>query len=251
MNAVQASVRVIIVVGVLFFGWAGGLLAQGLENTGSSLDLKKYQYLSIVLPQSRPEADAARQSYYDQAFPLGSRFGLKREAILKIDHTIISSYEPSGAIFYSYPNKASELALANHPSWPAIKAQRTEAWKELKIYSAEIQEDMLINFDPDKSYTLVIAWLNPEKPDDYAAYLESIEPLLAEVGGRFVYKMKKPAFEAHSANLVAPGQLTFVEWDTLDGFAALRREEAYKAVSHLIGSGTSAIEFYRLSVPTS
>ena len=251
MNVIQALARVFFVAGVVFSGLSTNVLAQGDAAKKTTLDLKKYQYLSIVLPQSKPDGDAARLAYYKEAFPLGSEFGLKQEMALKVDHVIISDYGPSGAIFYSYPNKASEVALANHPKWPAIKAQRPKAWEQLKIYSAEIEEDIRINFNPDKSYTLVIAWLNPENPDDYATYLESIEPMLAEAGGRFVYKMKQPAFEAHEPVGTAPGQLTFVEWDTLEGFSELRRNDAYKAVSHYITSGTSRIEFYRLSVPES
>lgn len=249
MNIIRTIAHTGFAFGALFYASTCGATTQIAADEKAVLELKKYQYLSIVLPQSKPESDEARKAYYEQAFPLGSQFGLKREMALKNDHTIISDYKPSGAIFYSYPNKASETALSNHPDWPAIKALRPKAWEELKIYSAEIKEDISINFDPEKSYTLVVAWLNPENPNDYATYLDSIGPMLAEVGGRFVYKMKQPEFEAHTPNAPAPGQLTFVEWDTLDGFSELRRKEAYKAVNHYIGSGTSAIEFYRLSVP--
>ncbi len=251
MNIIHKSARVFFILGTLFYAGVYGAAAQNGTNEKTVLDLKKYQYLSIVLPQAKPDATEARKAYYQQAFPLGSQFGLKREMALKIDHAIISDYRPSGAIFYSYPNKASETALSNHPKWPDIKAQRPKAWEELRIYSAEVHEDININFDPEKSYTLVVAWLNSEHPTDYATYLESIEPMLADAGGRFVYKMKQPIFEAHGSELPAPGQLTFVEWDTLEGFAELRRNEAYKSVSHYIASGTSAIEFYRLSVPAS
>lgn len=211
-----------------------------------SLSLKKGQVLSIILPQAKPEASALRQQYYKQAFTLGTKFGLQREAVLAMDDVIISDYQPSGLIFYSYPDAASEKSLSNAPEWPAIKAMRPNIWEELKIYSAELDSDLNLNFNPNKSYTLVVAWLNPENPGDYQRYLKGIEPAVAAAGGRFIYKMKNPQYEANGATNIAPGQLTFVEWDTLDGFTKVRGSAEYKASARFFASGTTKVEFYRM-----
>lgn len=218
-------------------------------SSSSSLNLKTGQYLSIILPEAKPNAGDARKAYYKQAFPLGEQFGLKREASLNVDDVIISNYKPSALIFYSYPNKAAEGKLANHVKWPEIKAQRSKAWDELKIYSATIDQDLNLEFDPAKSYTLVVAWLDPENPDDYDRYLSGIEEAVDRFGGRFIYKMKNPKYEAHASAMSAPGQLTFVEWDTLDGFTKVRTSDEYKASAAFFASGTTKVEFYRLSVP--
>ncbi len=212
-----------------------------------SLTLKKGQFLSIILPQAKPDETAARQEYYKKAFTLGARYGLQREAVLAMDDVIISDYKPSGLIFYSYPDAGAEKGLSNAPEWPAIKAMRPKIWEELKIYSAELKSDLNLKFDPSKSYTLVVAWLNPENPGDYQRYLKGIEPAVTAAGGRFIYKMHNPQYEANSITNSAPGQLTFVEWDTLDGFTKVRGSAEYKANSRYFGSGTSKVEFYRMT----
>ncbi|MEP3224808.1 MAG: hypothetical protein ABJO01_02445 [Parasphingorhabdus sp.] len=214
------------------------------------LKVKKGQYLSIIMPEARADhaAQRERQSYYRKALPLGQKFGLKREAQLKVDTAVISDFEPTGLIFFSYPDAASEMKLTGHQSWPTIKAQRPKAWHELRIYSAAVENDLNLLFDPAKFYTLVVAWTNPEKPDDYQNYLSGIETAVHAAGGEFIFKMHNPKMEAHATALKAPNQLTFVEWETADGFEQVQKTAAYKASAPYIRSGARKIEFYRMSV---
>ncbi|WP_162558904.1 hypothetical protein [Sphingorhabdus sp. EL138] len=232
---------------------SSALLAQSSSSpestaANSRLTVAKGQYLSIIMPEAKSDSDAARQSYYRQALPLGQKFGLKREVQLKIDNRVISDYKPAGLIFFSYPDQASENQLANQPQWPAIKALRPGAWNELRIYSAAVENDLDLTFDPDKYYSLVVARTNPDKPEDYQRYLAGIEKAVHEAGGRFIYKMKNPKMEAHATSLNAPSQLTFVEWDAPNGFARVQQTEDYKASAPYFQSGVTNVEFYYMSV---
>lgn len=251
MRLSNLKIRVIAAFSILLCGPLLNLAAHAAMSVSPApvnLKLSKGQYLSIVLPEAKPGASEKRNNYYKTAFPLGEKYGLKREMTLIVDNVIISDYTPSAAIFYSFPDKLAEASFSHNPKWPPIKALRSEAWEELKIYSSELQEDVNINFNPDKSYTLVVAWLDPRNPDDYKRYLDGITDVVSAAGGRFIYIMKHPTYEAQGS-LLAPGQLTFVEWDTLDGFATVRASEAYKAATPYFASGTRKVEFYRLSVP--
>lgn len=224
---------------------------QASVTQATQLILKKGQYLSIIMPEAKTTEHArkARQEYYRAAFPLGSKFGLKRETQLKISDTIISEYKPSGVIFFSYPDKQSEAELASHPQWPGIKATRPAIWNELNIFSAELTEDLNITFDPNKSYTLVVAWKKEEDPEGYDKYLKGIEPAVERFGGKFIYKMHNPASETNKPSAKAPSQLTFVEWDSLDGFSKVQASDEYKASVPYFQAGVSKIEFYRMVVP--
>lgn len=225
--------------------------SQATATSATQLLLKKGQYLSIIMPEAKTsdEATESRQNYYKAAFPLGAKFGLKREASLAVDTAIISDYKPSAVIFFSYPDKQSEAGLAGHPDWPAIKATRPDIWNELKIFSAEAAEDIDINFNPDKSYTLVVAWKKDKNSDGYEKYLSGIEPAMTRAGGRFIYKMFNPELESNNGSEPAPSQLTFVEWDSLDGFSKVQASAEYKASVPYFQSGVKKIEFYRISVP--
>jgi len=82
----------------------------------TQLIVKKGQYLSIIMPDAKTSdaATKARKTYYASAFPLGAKFGLKREAALSITQHIISDYKPSNVLFFSYPSKQAEASLASH-----------------------------------------------------------------------------------------------------------------------------------------
>ncbi len=233
---------------------SSSLLAQSSSSPNNSsataprLTVTKGQYLSVIMPEAKSDSDAARQSYYRQALPLGQKFGLKREVQLKIDNRVISDYKPTGLIFFSYPDQASEKQLASQPQWPAIKALRPKAWNELRIYSAAVKNDLDLTFDPAKYYTLVVAWTNPDKPDDYQRYLKGIENAVSSAGGRFIYKMNNPNMEAHATSLKAPNQLTFVEWDAPNGFARVQQTEDYRTSAPYFQSGVTNVEFYYMSV---
>ncbi len=212
------------------------------------LDFKKGQLLSFVVPQTREDGDTARKAYYDKAFPIAEKLGYKHEATLRVRDKIISDYDPSGFLLYSWPGADALRAFEADPAWPAIKASRPDAWSELKIYTDELEQDLTLSFDPAKTYTVVVAWLKPGKEADYARYLDGITEAVNAAGGRFIYKMKNPVFENHASSPAAPQQLTFVEWDDLEGFAKVRQSDAYKQNQQYFASGVDHVEFYRLAL---
>ncbi len=68
-------------------------------------------------------------------------------------------------------------------------------------------------------------------------------------GGKFIYKMHNPASETNQPSAKAPSQLTFVEWDSLDGFSKVQASDEYKASVPYFQAGVSKSEFYRMVVP--
>ena len=210
------------------------------------IEMKRGEVIQIIAPEARADGNEARQAYYKTAFPIAEKLGYKKEGQLAVRQKVVSDYDPGGLLFYSWPNAAAAKAFANHPGWPALKAERPKAWNELKIYTSELDEDLRLTFDPAKFYTVVIAWGNPENPDDYERYLSGIEPAVKRSGGRFIYKMRNPEFEAHASSPEAPVQLTFVEWDDPAGFAAVQSSEEYLASRQYFSTGLTRFEFYWL-----
>lgn len=213
-----------------------------------SINLSKGQLFSLVMPKRRETGEQARQKYYKEVLPLGESFGLKREALLQIDDTLVGDFSPDGLIFYSWPSRAAENKLISHRDWPSMKQSRPQGWNEIKIYTQELERDLHLTFKPGKHYTLAVAWLNPTNPNDYLQYMDNIKESVNKLGGRFIYKMNNPHFEAHASPLIAPGQITFVEWDTQDGLAKFQQSSTFKLHSHLIKSGVSRFELYRLKL---
>jgi len=251
-----------------------GLLAAGLVLTGCqssaaemtpasapvvqaaaqpvTLDLKAGQVLQMAMPKARAgdAAKAARQAYYTTALPLAEEFGDERIGVLAVNETVVGTPKPSALIFYAFPDEASRDGFESHPDWPTYKAQRPDGWDELMIFSTTMTDDTVLQFNPDKHYTLAIAWTNPENPNDYARYLDGVETDFDRVGARFMHEFKDIVFETHqNPNAKAPTQLTLVEWDTREGLMALLGGDVYKANSGYFSRGVADIQLYRLNVP--
>ncbi|MGJ8559022.1 MAG: hypothetical protein ACSHX3_02175 [Litorimonas sp.] len=219
-----------------------------------TLDLKAGQVLQLAMPKARAgnAAKAARQAYYADAITLAEQFGDERLGGLSVTETVVGKAKPSALVFYAFPDEASRDRFEAHPDWPGYKAQRPDGWDALMIYSTTITEDLTLQFNPDKHYTLAVAWTNPENPDDYATYLDGVETDFDRVGARFMHEFKDIGYETNNdPNVTAPTQLTLVEWDTREGLMSLLGGEAYKANADYFQRGVAEFQFYRLEVPKS
>lgn len=213
------------------------------------ISLKKGELFSIisVIPKTGEAADAARSEYYATAFPLAEQYGLKREGQLRVVASPVGKHESKGIIFFSWPSKTAEEAVEQEAAWPGIKALRPKAWEDLRIFTKELDEDLTLTFKADKTYTIAMAWTNPENPNDYNTYMDGIKEAVSEVGGRFMYKMFDPKFESHKLKDGAPGQVTLVEWDTPEGLANFGDTQGFKDNVKYLSSGVTRFEILALS----
>ncbi|MCF6293429.1 MAG: hypothetical protein L3J04_08560 [Robiginitomaculum sp.] len=212
-------------------------------------DFKKGQVLSFVVIDAKKgdAATAARNKYYETAFSLSTQFGLNRRMGFNVLAVPVGEFKPQFAVLYSWPSAAKERQFSAHPDWPAIKATRPNIWNELRVYNDVLKQDVTLTFDASKTYTLAAAWINPEHPNDYEKYLSGIQDAVTKSGGRFIYKMYNPTFEAHAAPQGAPDQVLLVEWDTPDGLDKFRKTAGFKANAKYLGSGTTLFELSVLS----
>lgn len=210
------------------------------------------QMIQLIAPitsdsKNTEQAAKLRSEYYQTAIPLAERYGFKNLGQLAVTETIVGNFQPAAYVLSSWPSISAFEAFSSLPEWPKLKALRIEAWDELKLFNAEIREPVSLSFREDKFYTAVFAWNNPQKPNDYAAYLEGIEPALNRVGGRFILKLNPLSMESHISGAASPNQITFVEWNTENGFATLQQQDDYKRYTDLRDSGLKKIEFHRLA----
>lgn len=208
--------------------------------------MERGQVLQIIAPQSRSDGEAARAAYYEYTLPRAESLGFRRRGQLNVRQKVVSDFEPDAFIFFSWPDQASLDTFAAQPDWTAVEASRPEGWDELRIYSVVLNEDLSLQFDPDKHYTVVVAWFDEQGEADYDRYLDGIEPAMQRAGGRFIYKMQTPVMEAHNSPPEAPGQITLVEWDSADGFAQVQQSQEYRDHQKYFATGVDRFEFYWL-----
>lgn len=216
-----------------------------------SVHFEPKQMIQVILPdtsisKNTKEAATLREQYYQEAIPLAQSYGFKNHMQLNVTSTIIGTTKPSAYIISSWPSVAAFDEFSALPAWQKLKDMRKQAWDELSLYNAEIEHATTLTFREDKFYTVLFAWINPENPNDYLAYLAGIESALNRVGGTFMLKVKRPSLEVHASKNNPPFQITFVEWDTEDGFATLSKQDDYKRFTKLRDSGLSKVEFHRI-----
>lgn len=221
---------------------------QSPAERGFSISLERGEVLQIFAPEAAEEGANARREFYQSVIPIVEGFGFQRLGQLNVSQRVISDYNPGAFIFFSWPNLAASQRIEATPEWPSIQATRREGWDELKIYGLVLEENLNLQFDPDKHYTVVVAWLDEENASGYSRYLEGIEPAVERAGGRFIYKMRGPMIETIASEPVAPGQITFVEWESTDGFDRVQQSPEYRAHQQYFGSSVERFEFYWLEV---
>lgn len=225
-------------------------VAEAKSGPSFKVEMKKGEVLQVIASQLQPEGQAAARKYGQTAFPIAQSHGFKRLGQLNVREIAISDFAPEAFSFFSWPSQDAASAFAAEPDWPAIKATRPDAWSELKVYSAELKEDLKLQFDRDKHYTVLVAWLKSDDAmSEYSRYLTGIEPAVERSGGRFIYKMRMPTMEAHASPPAAPHQLTFVEWESTDGFAKVQESQEYLDYRQYFGSSIERFEFYWLKAP--
>ncbi len=222
--------------------------AKDAQSQPAILNYAAGEVLSYVVITSRDtdEARAARETYYESAFPLAEQFGLKRGLSLSIPTQFVGKDKAHSVAVFSYPNLESADALSAHAEWPSIKSLRPKAWDELAIFTKELEEPLQVQFSPSKIYTLAVAELNSDAPEDYNTYMRGIEPGLNAMGGRFLYRMINPTIESHRHTYDPLVQVTLVEWDTAEALANFTNSPGYKAYSKYFASGVTGFSFFQV-----
>lgn len=114
------------------------------------------------------------------------------------------------------------------------------------VFTAAVPNAVSAKFKDTKHYTVVIAWLKPDKEGDYIKYLDGIEPAMNRAGGNFLWKLKIPAMPQTKTGEPRYGQITFVEWQDTDGFRNVQKSDEYKAYNKYFGSAIEKFEFHWL-----
>ncbi|MEO0575012.1 MAG: hypothetical protein AAF004_06075 [Pseudomonadota bacterium] len=212
--------------------------------TAKTMEFKAGNILSLIssAPKAGVAAAAVRNRYAKTAFSLAGTFGLRPAGSLTVTDTVAGSFTPAAVSFFSWPSVTAERDFRAHPDWAAIKATRPQGWDELRIHDVVLTKDLTVTFHADKTYTMATAWINPEHPGDYDLYLSNIVPAVTASGGRFIYQMRDPQFNALATQIGAPSRVTLVEWESQEGLSDFLNTDGYKDNAHYMQRGVTAFE---------
>ena len=166
----------------------------------------------------------------------------------EVRSTVLGEFEPQDVQLHVWPSRDAADAYQAYDRRAVLDRFAEQGWTGRRVYTAVLDDDLDLTLDPDKFYTLALAWLDPEHPDDYARYLDLAAENFAAIGARFVYKMYAPDADQTGETLDAPDQITLAEWDSVDSLRALRSLPQYQTAAPYLASGTRHFEFYALNL---
>ena len=224
-----------------------GVFAQDSTKQAMTVQFTPGQVIQLIAPISDPAKEPLRTDYYQTAIPLAQSFGFKNYGMLLVEQTIVGDFKPPVIVIGGWPSIQAQRAFQSHGNFQDIKSQRAAAWEVLNIHNHTNPERATLSFDKDKSYTVAFAWTKLSHPNSYFEYLDAVEPLLNQLGARFIHKMIAPNLDAIEPNAHAPQQITFVEWQSDGDLQKLQSLPEYKKIYPLFLEGIEKFEFHRVS----
>ncbi len=219
----------------------GGHQSADFNTAGQkivTLNIKHGRVFQLIAPIAKAAPNPSRANYYSTAIPLARSHGYTTELQLNIVDTIAGNFEPDALVFATWPSADAYRAFSSEPDWPELKATRPDAWTELKIYSAVLERDLSLRFDPLKFYAVAIA----ESPKVSGTDGRQLEQYLATSvrasAGRILYQTDKPEFEAHATRQLGPDTIMLIEWQSEREYESFRSGLLQEASSRF-GDGSS------------
>lgn len=219
--------------------------SSSMEQT-RTVNLKKGQVLQLYTEDRKINAGSEREALLATTTPLAVQHGLKQEIEFAVRATAAGTFKPNAVSLHSAPSADALNQLSASPDWKSIQPLRAAAYNDMKTYSQVLENDVSINFDPTKLYTVGIFWMNPENPDDFNVYFNGLKPTVEEIGGRFIHQMNNPHFSTVSSGQQGPGRLIFIEWESPESLGKLSKTTTYQELQKYRISGTTDFEFHIL-----
>lgn len=208
------------------------------------IDLQAGQRLTIVIPEDKPGADAARQQYFSQVFPLAAAEGFSQTAAFDVSKVLVGDSKATQLALFSWPDADAEQRFERHPDWASLKQTRSAGWDELKINNVDYVAQPPLKLDADKTYTLAQIWLKDKQ--SYQDYFEATKPLRAELGTKIVFKLHGDVYESLQDGDVAPDLVVLVEWQQAEDPERYTQAPLFKANFDKVEAAFAKFEWYQL-----
>lgn len=216
-----------------------------------NIELKSGQVLQFALIRERKTdaAKAIRDRYFQTAVPHAASLGDQYLGNLRIKQTLVGKNDLQAIALWAFPDVASQDEFRASPKWPEYVQMRKDGWEELHVYSVVVPEDMTLNFDPDKNYTLAAAWAEPNMMDEYDRYLDGIEADFDQIGAKYAGRFTRVDLQSNVESVANPTHFTLVEWSEGMNVDKLRETNAYQQNSDLFQAALSRFDLYWVHFP--
>ena len=232
----------IIIVSAALFGGA----AITCDAQTASINLGKGQLVSFVASTTKPGRDSAREQYFQQLQPVASLHGFRLEGSFRIRDAKAGDFKPSPPVMnlFSWPNAEARRQFSKDPRSTRLISRRKSIWRELRIATAEVDQDLRLRFHPDKLYRVVFVWTNRDHPEALQRYRSAMSNTTQKLGARYLIELAGEDFESLTEKRRPPDRMWIVEWPSRKAHQDYISSDAFHENSHHFHRGVEIFEAF-------
>ena len=232
MEHLNNGLKVLLVFSCLAFSSVG-------EAKTSNLTLKKNHVADFLFLTDREDGKPHKKQYFADIAPPAIEMGYQNTTAFLIKrHPISGHYFPRVLAVASWPGdwqQRQALFAQLLEKRPDIQSRRFDIWSTFNMVNYEIEEDIDIEFDPNKIYVFGAYW--KKNDDTFDGIKNEMLSNIKQAGGKVNFKVGA----AHTlfGYVDAPDFSIITEWETQDAFdqyyeqAGLKQQQAVKYSSEL------------------
>lgn len=200
--------------------------------------------MQLIAPVTEAEKRPLRDKYFELGAKTAREHGYTQNGVLVVEKTLMGRFSPNVFVVSQWSSLKAQKSFQALPLFNDVKSLRREAWVALKLFDYEVLKPTTLTFSNNKTYTVSLAWVNPQSPNDYYAYIDYLTESLSEVGAKVISKTQNITLSDHNPYAVAPQQILIIEWDDATRFEQFLLSPEYNEKLNALRKGTVEFEFH-------
>jgi uncharacterized protein (DUF1330 family) len=205
-----------------------------------NVSLSKGELLQLISATYIEGKDEELKDYFENAFPIAMGHGVAPLVRFDVAEVLSGTYRPEGFIgLYKWPSAASAEAFRRDPLWPPIEATRPRVFRELRVHTSVLDDDLTLDLNGDCAYEIQFLWLSRDNAHAYREYGNVMTATLGELGGRVVASLAVGSYENLQPWPHQPDEIVILEWPDAAARTAYLGSDGFLRNQPLLHSGVA------------
>lgn len=210
-----------------------------------NVSFSKGELLQLISAAYVEGKDEELKRYFEKTLPLAVGHGFGPLVKFEIAEVLSGTFRPEAFIgLYKWPSAAAAEGFRRDPLWPPIEATRPMVFRELRVHTTVMDDDLAVNLNGDGAYEIQFLWLSRDNADAYREYVDAMPGALAEGGGRVVASLAVGSYESLQPWPHQPDEIVILEWPDTAARIAYLNSKGYQRNEALFHSGVVNAESF-------
>jgi uncharacterized protein (DUF1330 family) len=210
-----------------------------------NVSLSKSELLQLISAAYVEGKDEELKRYFEQTLPLAMGHGFAPLVRFDVAEVLSGTFRPEGFIgLYKWPSAAAAEGFRRDPLWPPIEATRPLVFRELRVHTTVVDDDLTVDLNGDHAYEIQFLWLSRDNADAYREYADVMPAMLAELGGRIVASLAVGSYENLQPWPHQPDEIVILEWPDTAARTAYLSSDGFLRNQTLLHCGVANAESF-------